>query len=59
VQKLVKDATKKKLFLTELKTCETLEPVRLSWGGLRWKVILVSFLYAYNKSALLKNPVTF
>jgi hypothetical protein len=28
---------------------EKLEPVRWSWGGLRLKVILVSFLYIYNK----------
>jgi hypothetical protein len=33
------------------KTCETLEPVRWSQGGLRWKVMLVSFLYIYNKKS--------
>jgi hypothetical protein len=47
--------------LTEFKkkNCETLEPVRLSRRGLRWKVILVSFLYIYNKCAFFKSPVTF
>jgi hypothetical protein len=44
--KLVKDATKKKLFLTELKTCETLEPVRLSWGGITLKSN-ISFVSVY------------
>jgi hypothetical protein len=42
----------KNFFLTELKkTCVTLEPVRWSRGELRWKVILVSFLYIYIKCA--------
>jgi hypothetical protein len=58
---LVKDATKKTFFMMELKkTCETLEPVRWSRGGLRWKVILVSFLYIYNKYFFFfKIPLTF
>jgi hypothetical protein len=48
-----------KNFLTELKKSETLEPVRWSRGGICWKVILVSFLYIYNKCALffLKSPL--
>jgi hypothetical protein len=33
------------------KTCEMLEPVRWSRGGLRGKVTLVSFLYIYSKCA--------
>jgi hypothetical protein len=42
------------------KKCETLEPVRWIRGGLRWKVILVPFLNAYNKCAfLLKRPFAF
>jgi hypothetical protein len=46
----------KNFFLTELKKpCET---VRRSRGGLRWKVILVSFLYIYNKRAFFKSPFT-
>jgi hypothetical protein len=47
--KLVKEATTK-LFYDGIKwTCEKLKPVRWSRGGLRWKVILVSFLDIYNK----------
>jgi hypothetical protein len=34
------------------KTYETLEPVRWSRGGLRWKVMFVSFLYIYTKCAI-------
>jgi hypothetical protein len=37
----------------------TLEPVRWSHGGLRWKVILVSFLYMFNKCAFFNSPFTF
>jgi hypothetical protein len=37
------------------KTCETLEPVRWSRGGLRWKVIPVSLLYIYNKCTFKKK----
>jgi hypothetical protein len=33
--------------------------VRWSRGGLRWKVILVSFLYIYNKYVFFKVPVLF
>jgi predicted membrane metal-binding protein len=40
-------------------TCKTLEPVRWSRGGLHWKVILVSFLYIYNKCAFFKSLFTF
>jgi hypothetical protein len=36
-----------------------MEPVRWSRGGLRWKLILVSFLYIYNNCVFFKNPVTF
>jgi hypothetical protein len=35
-----------------------LEPVRWSRGGLRWKVILVLFLYIYNTYAFLRSPFT-
>jgi hypothetical protein len=42
--------------MTELKRpCETLEPVRWSRGGLRWKVILVSVLCMYNKCGFLEK----
>jgi hypothetical protein len=35
--------------------CETLEPVRWIRGEIRWKVILVSFLYIYSKCASFKS----
>jgi hypothetical protein len=59
--KLVKVASRKLFFLTELKkkTCETLKPVRWSRGGLHWKVILVSCLCICNKCAFFKSPFTF
>jgi hypothetical protein len=37
------------------KTRETLESVLWSRGGLRWKLILDSFLYIYNKCAFFWN----
>jgi hypothetical protein len=47
--------------LTEI-IYETLESVRWSRGELRWKIILLSFLYIYNTCALifwLKIPLLF
>jgi hypothetical protein len=41
------------------KTCEKLEPALWSQGGLRWKVIIVSFLYTYNKCVFWKVPLLF
>jgi hypothetical protein len=35
-----------------------LEPVRWIRGGFRWKVILVSVLYIYNKCAFSRGPIT-
>jgi hypothetical protein len=40
-------------------TCETLEAVSWSRGGLRWKVTLISFLCIYNKYAFFKRACTF
>jgi hypothetical protein len=58
---LVKYATKKFLFGRNWKTCETLKSVRWNRVGLRWKVILDSFLYIYNKCAfsILKSHFNF
>jgi hypothetical protein len=48
--------TQQKIFLCNGINKKTLvEPVHWSRGGLRWKVILVSFLYIYNKYAFLKS----
>jgi hypothetical protein len=46
-------------FWRNLRTCETLEPVRWSRRGLHWRVILVSFLYVYNKWSVFKKSLNF
>jgi hypothetical protein len=53
--------TKPKNFISDgiKKNREKLETVRWSRGRLRWKVILVSFLYIYNKCVFFKSPFTF
>jgi hypothetical protein len=54
-EELVKNVTK--FFWRNLKTCEMLEPVPWSWGGLHWKVMLVSFLYIYNKCVFFEKSL--